>query len=309
MRTFQSFDDFLTAKQPLLQQGFEDCYLYLDGGNSALKWAIWQENKGRFACHSLNWEQPDPQLAEQLVQAIHRRYRFLIISSVRPDALERIQALLMETDECLDTEWVLALILGHSIPNALPSTAFPIANLYDDSQALGIDRLMVAYGVQAHILEEGFLHQDEGTRSVAVLDIGSAVTMDVLRMHRTSERITSYHGGVIAPGIDAIRWGMRHKTPRLPQADQVSMLELDRAPTSTKQALLWGQDFFWLKGMLGILKHYVELYAIDTVFLTGGGAQAFIHEAIAEAGYSCRVQPNLQFEGMRSLLSRLTGEL
>lgn len=306
MRTFQSLDPFLQAKQPLLEQGFEDSYLYLDGGNTALKWAIWQEQTARFEYYTLDWEQPDLEIQQQFIESVRTRYRFLILSSVRSDAASRLQSMLKDV---LAPDAVIMLSVDHSLINTIPASAFPIQNAYENPEKLGIDRLIVAYGVQSRLLSDEIRTTNPTTKSVAIIDIGSALTIDVLSVDVGNKPESTFHGGVIAPGIEAIRTGMRHKTPSLPKAADATELNLETAPSSTSQAILWGQDFFWLKGMLGILNHYTQLYSLDEVYLTGGGAQAYICEAIMEAGLACSLVPTLQFDGMKNVLSRLTDEL
>ena len=161
----------------------------------------------------------------------------------------------------------------------------PFALAYETPDTLGADRLAAAAGAWLQ-------HGRDASRSVLVLDAGTALTCEV--MHRNG----TYLGGVIAPGPELLRDSLAGGTAQLP------IVSLEQPPhpigTSTETALQSGI----MNGFISMASGLTETLA-DTlpdtprVVLTGGAAP-LLADAISLPSFH---EPHLVLHGTRQLLA------
>lgn len=146
---------------------------------------------------------------------------------------------------------------------------------------VGIDRLLDALAAN-HLRTPG--------RAAAVVDVGTAITVDLL------SPAGEFLGGAILPGIAMAARALHEQTDLLPL---VEMAELDQPPpavgTDTRQAMRAG--LFW--GAVGGIGRLVEQFAAELgqppqLFLTGGAA-SILAELL---GSHARYVPHLTLSGI-----------
>jgi pantothenate kinase type III len=161
---------------------------------------------------------------------------------------------------------------------------------YSPVNSLGLDRLIAAYG--AHAFCSG---------SVIVVDLGSAVTVDSLTQ-------TQFDGGVIAPGLKAVRVGMQ-------QITLIYLFHLLRKPPNSlrkvlKNALWWGQYAFWVAGIEAMILEVARAANTQEIILTGGDAIWFFDQVVNQrredwpvqdtaVGFNVGTQKDHSLEGMK----------
>jgi len=152
---------------------------------------------------------------------------------------------------------------------------------------VGIDRLLDAVAAN-HLRQAG--------RAAAVVDVGTAITVDLL------SPAGEFLGGAILPGIAMSARAMHDQTDLLPL---VEMAELDEPPpavgTDTRQAMRAG--LFW--GAVGAVGRLVEQFAREVgyrpqVFITGG-AGPIVAEML---GRDARYLPHLTLAGIALVAER-----
>jgi type III pantothenate kinase len=170
-------------------------------------------------------------------------------------------------------------VLGEDLP-------LRVRNRYRDPAEVGRDRLVNA--AAAHDLVGG---------AAVVADLGSAVTVDAVSGEGT------FLGGAIAPGLPALRAGLRASAPALPEADGE---EPPRGlPRSTAEALRAGV----LLGLAGAVERLAAAMADamegrdPPLVLTGGDAERI---AALLAG-PVVVEPHLTLRGVRLLATKERG--
>lgn len=176
---------------------------------------------------------------------------------------------------------------AHGIPVSVLDVEgpLPFALAYETPDTLGADRLAAAAGAWLQ-------HGRDASRSVLVLDAGTALTCEV--MHRNG----TYLGGVIAPGPELLRDSLAGGTAQLP------IVSLEQPPhpigTSTETALQSGI----MNGFISMASGLTETLA-DTlpdtprVVLTGGAAP-LLADAISLPSFH---EPHLVLHGTRQLLA------
>jgi len=128
-----------------------------------------------------------------------------------------------------------------------------------------------------------------GRGAVAIIDIGTAVTVDVV------DESGVLLGGVILPGRQLQRKALNDYTAQLPLVGLNS--ELPLLGTSTRQAISSGIDLAIANGVAGILGRIKAEAAIPSlsVLATGGDMDFF---AAAIPGFAISERPYLTLEGM-----------
>lgn len=147
---------------------------------------------------------------------------------------------------------------------------------------VGIDRLLGAAAA---------FHSRSAETAVIVVDIGSAVTVDLV------SREGEFLGGAILPGVGMSARAMHQCTDLLPELDTSAWAEHppEVVGTATEPAILSG--LFW--GTVGAINELVDrmqhgLRSSAELFLTGGGSQTVSRFLDAEP----RVVPDLVLEGI-----------
>lgn len=157
----------------------------------------------------------------------------------------------------------------------------PLVVDVDVPQAVGIDRLLGA--VAANLLRDA-------DRLAMVVDLGSAITVDVISAHG------SFCGGAILPGIGMSSRALTEFTHLLPD---IGLTELTEPPpalgTSTHDAIASG--IYW--GAIGAVRLLIERLADEMaaepqIFLTGGAAQGIA----MQLGDGVHYEPHLILAGL-----------
>lgn len=134
-----------------------------------------------------------------------------------------------------------------------------------------------------------------------ILDLGTAVTVDVLDANRR------YLGGMIAPGLRLFTEYLGERTAQLPR---LQTSELSNAPPAlgqdTREAITSGAFHGFAGQCRGLLEAAVRALpegGVQSIIVTGGDAAVF-HSSLALPGTDLRYVPDLGLTGMR-LLGRL----
>ena len=148
---------------------------------------------------------------------------------------------------------------------------------FPNPSSVGADRLANA----AAVAEPG---SDEG---VVVVDFGTAVTFDIV------DARPAYIGGVIAPGLDAMRHFLHQKTALLPKID------LERPETAIGRSTVHAMQSGAFHGYRGLTREILarviaELDCPAKVIATGGYA-ALIADGLPEIE---SVEPYLTMHGL-----------
>lgn len=162
------------------------------------------------------------------------------VSSVVPEATERVTAGL----------GVRAPVLVVSHRHAMPvGIAMPAPD------RVGVDRLCAASGAV-----------DEEHRDAIVVDVGSAITVDLVRAGE-------FRGGVIMPGPGMMLDAMAAATSQLPAIEAGETLFPESLAT-TEGAMSWGAGLACAGGILGAVRHLQGYGGADEapVWVTGGAA-------------------------------------
>ena len=148
---------------------------------------------------------------------------------------------------------------------------------FPDPSKIGADRLANASAVAAQ----------GGTEPVVVVDFGTAVTFDII------DDRPAYIGGVIAPGLDAMRHYLHERTALLPE------IEINR-PTSaigksTVHAMQSGAYHGYRGLVLEILSRIREEMGVSAKTIATGGYAALIADGLPAIE---AVEPYLTMRGL-----------
>ena len=169
----------------------------------------------------------------------------------------------------------------------LSASDLPLQVSLEHPDMVGIDRLLAALAAN-RLREAG--------RAAVVVDLGSAITVDLLSPDGV------FKGGAILPGIGMSARAMHEFTDLLPLLD---MQALNEPPavigTSTVQAMTSG--IYW--GAIGGVRELVSRFGADLdaepdVFLTGGAA-ADVRKLVHDRA---KYVPNLILAGIALVASR-----
>lgn len=166
-----------------------------------------------------------------------------------------------------------------------PALSLPFEMGYETPETLGTDRLAAAVGGRA-------LFPDH--RSIVVIDIGTAVTFDVI-----SDDV--FLGGIIAPGPDLMRKALAQQTAQLPEVDlEFPSSIIGRTTTECLQSGIMGGFIASINGLLDTVS--AELPDDPAIVLTGGWA-ASLKDRLKK---SVVIEPHLVLYGIRDLV-RING--
>lgn len=148
---------------------------------------------------------------------------------------------------------------------------------FPDPSKIGADRLANAVAVAARPL----------AGPVVVVDFGTAVTFDII------DARPAYIGGVIAPGLDAMRHYLHERTALLPE------IEIARPPSaigkSTIHAMQSGAYHGYRGLVLEILARIDEEIGAPSKTIATGGYAALIADGLPAIG---SVEPHLTMQGL-----------
>jgi len=148
---------------------------------------------------------------------------------------------------------------------------------FPDPSRIGADRLANAVAVAERRFGE----------PVVVVDFGTAVTFDII------DARPAYIGGVIAPGLDAMRVYLHERTALLPK------IEIARPPSaigkSTVHAMQSGAYHGYRGLVLEILRRIEEEMGAPAKTIATGGYAAFIADDLPEIH---AVEPYLTLHGL-----------
>lgn len=184
---------------------------------------------------------------------------------------------------------VLASVVPANVPDLLASQAgkkvvelshripLGVAVDFPDPSKIGADRLANAVAVAQRRIDG----------PVIVVDFGTAVTFDII------DRRPAYIGGVIAPGLDAMRHYLHQKTALLPEID------LARPDTAIGKTTIHAMQSGAFHGYRGLVKEILgqiesEMGEPAKVIATGGYA-GLIAEGLPEIA---SVEPYLTMQGL-----------
>ncbi len=148
---------------------------------------------------------------------------------------------------------------------------------FPDPSKVGADRLANAVAVASHPLDD----------AVIVVDFGTAVTFDII------DPRPAYIGGVIAPGLDAMRHYLHQRTALLPEID---LARPESAIGKTTEHAMQSGAFHGYRGLVKEILHQIqtEMGIPAKVIATGGYAGLIAHD-LPEVGM---VEPFLTMRGL-----------
>ena len=226
--------------------------LAVDIGNTNITLGLFREGQcvffGRLASHTRRTADEYAILTRQLLELRGIPYQdvhAVVIGSVVP-------ALTGVLDEAV------YLALGLQAFNVTHIVRLPVRNLYAKPGEVGIDRIANAAG---GIVRHG--------APLLVVDLGTAVTIDVLSRHR------EYLGGAILPGIAMSSEALSRGTARLPLAKpRMPDQAIGRTSVESIRSGI-------MHGLVGAIDHLIELIWQElgyetAIVATGGQAPAII---------------------------------
>jgi type III pantothenate kinase len=136
----------------------------------------------------------------------------------------------------------------------------PIERDVESPEQVGIDRLLAAYSAV----------QKYGDAPMVVVDVGSAITVDVIQNQ-------TFCGGAILPGLTALSETYPRISAKLPRLGYDAMLKigLEYPAGNTKSAVFNG--IYW--GTAGAIRHFYMMHPQKEnvlLILTGGDAEFFL---------------------------------
>jgi type III pantothenate kinase len=141
---------------------------------------------------------------------------------------------------------------------------------YADVTALGIDRWMAMVGAYSKL-----------SRPLIVVDLGSAITMDVV------DKVGQHLGGYILPGIALMRRSLRGGTAHVRPTDEIDQIIAPAQDTSA--AVSRGS----LLAVVAVIEKLVDMHQ-SILILTGGDARLIMSMLNIEAEY----MPELVLDGL-----------
>lgn len=246
-------------------------FVAVDVGNTRIKLGLFS---GRA---DASFPQPERTLAlapgdelDRLAQWLPRGARLpWLVASVNRPACARL------------CDWLAAH--GHSDVRTLTRADLPLRVAVPQPDRVGIDRLATAAAANR-------LRQPE--RAAVVIDVGSAITVDLLSVD------AEFLGGAILPGIALAARALHEFTDLLPLSP---LAELDDPPdplgTTTDAALRAGLYWGAVGGMRELIERLSRHDPDADVLLTGGAAPA-VAELLAEGGRAVQFVPQLTLSGV-----------
>lgn len=196
--------------------------LCVDIGNTRVKLAMVEDE--RVVARSALPSGADRGLVGRAVDEVvwaHGEPERVAVSSVVPEATERVLGEI--------AAGVPVLVVSHR-------HAMPVAIGVPTPERVGVDRLCAASGAV-----------DDKHRDAIVVDVGSAITVDLVRAGE-------FRGGVIMPGPAMMLDAMAEGASQLPEIDAGESLFPESLGT-TEGAMSWGVGLACAGGILGAVQH------------------------------------------------------
>ena len=219
--------------------------LAIDIGNSRTKMGLWSNGQ---------WLETGAFPNEEMV-AVARDW--ILSHEVKQHLWIGWSSVSSTIDPCRWTCWKELRLSPSGVPIS-HKTNFPIGNLYESPETLGIDRILAVIGAWSLFPEQALL----------IIDAGTAITYDLI------DREANYQGGAIAAGI-AMRFKALHDyTARLPHVSQEG--DSPWIGKTTEECIRSGV----LNGIIAEAQGFAEAYAHEMkeelmVILTGGNLSHF----------------------------------
>lgn len=239
-------------------------FLLINNNNTRTKFAL-ADRSGLLDHRSLLSEEVTAHTVARCLEGWS--YRSVVLASVVPRHLECLR----ETQE------------GHEILEISARIPLGVDVDFPDPHSIGADRLANAAAVADRV---------EG-KPIVVVDFGTAVTFDVI------DPRPAYVGGIIAPGLDAMRHYLHERTALLPEID---ITRPEAAIGRTTVEAMQSGAFHGYRGLVREILEQVEdeLGAPAKVIATGGYA-SLIADDLDEVD---SVEPYLTLEGLRMVALR-----
>ena len=162
---------------------------------------------------------------------------------------------------------------------------FPIQNMYQSPETLGMDRILAVVGALGKI----------SAPPVLVIDIGTAVTYDFV------DKASRYLGGGISLGMRMRFQALSTFTARLPLISPENNFTL--VGNSTHESIRSGVVNGLLEEIAGIIQRYKSEFSEEIVVILSGGDATFFEKRLKSINF---VEQNLVLMGIcESLLSPL----
>jgi len=210
--------------------------LCIDVGNSALKWAIYNQKKWS-VIQSVNSHEPD--IIKQIIDGTEAEISAVLVSSV----VQKTTSVLNE----LDVKLPIRIASVEGIRKDRLN--------YKTPESLGIDRYLACLG--------GYSMTHGGP--VIVIDSGTACTIDLMDEHGV------YQGGVIMPGLKLMEQGLSNSAPALPNVERD--VPEQWPGKSTEECLQWGLSVQFIMSIENFIEKYINRFGSSTTFITGGEAR------------------------------------
>lgn len=231
--------------------------LLIDLGNTRLKWALSAGARFLAPPTALAWPAEPLPWAQWRAAGITR----IGVASVVPST---------RTTELADT---LTAQLGVAVRQPFPEAAWRgLRNAYPQPWRLGIDRWMGLIAV----------YQGDPNRPCAIVSAGTALTVDLL------DAGGQHRGGLIAPGLAAMRAGLVAAAPGLAVHDGGTAG--DNVAINSPDAIASG----CLQAALGLVEHSVLHTTTRNIILSGGDAPSLARHLQA----THELRPWLVLEGL-----------
>src|SRR5690606_5988205 len=162
-----------------------------------------------------------------------------------------------------------------------------------EPQRVGLDRLVNAVAAN---------HLRSSQRSAIVIDVGSAITVDLIRADGV------FVGGAILPGIGMAARALHEFTDLLPLSEMTELREAPEALGKNTTAAL-KSGLFW--GAVGAMRELIARLATHAqqpeVFLTGGAAPGVARYLAGPGEEPPRHVPHLTLAGIALSARSFTG--
>lgn len=227
--------------------------LYVDIGNTRIKWACGDQHALHEAHALVLADTPD--WVQRLPLAGVRRVIVASVAATAPLAVLHAQAAV------------------HGVPVHVAHTSArvgAVVNGYAQPHTHGVDRWMACLAAYAR-----------GSGSVLVADAGTAITLDWV------DAQGQHGGGLIAPGLGAMRSTLRANTQLRPEA---AIMRGEWLATDTDSAIASGT----LHSAVALLDNAVTRMQPARLLLAGGDAGALAHHL----AHDWQIAPQLVLEGL-----------
>lgn len=254
--------------------------LLIDLGNTRLKWATLKADgtlKAQQALSHADWQSKD--FEQALAKAVRPTAAIWVVSvsaaSTRAKLRRALRALTDQRPHFIETTAECA----------------GVRNGYREPWRLGADRWVALIGARARVPR----------RTVLVVDVGTALTLDVLRADGR------HAGGVIVPGVDLMQQSLLRSTGGIRQRagsprSGSAVRAVSWQACSTREAIHHGAQ---LASAALIDAAYAEHRALrPRLLLTGGGAKAV--QRLVKSPSDC--VPDLVLQGVAQVIRAKLGD-